>query len=68
MAADLLTLPLDVALGRAAASAGTASQVIVQGMSVASIAAANVASSSPSSSGWGACTGCDPGARRSRCR
>ena len=43
MAADLLTLPLDVALSRAAASAGTTSNVIWQGMSVASIAAANVA-------------------------
>jgi hypothetical protein len=42
MAVDLLTLPLDVALGRAAASAGTLSNVILQGMSVASIAAANV--------------------------
>ena len=43
MAVDLLTLPLDVALARAAQSAGSQTTVIVHGLTVASIAAANVA-------------------------
>jgi hypothetical protein len=43
MLVDLLTLPIDVGLARVAASADTLTNVVLQGLAVASIMAANVA-------------------------